>query len=107
MKILILLSYFMIIFILYILAISLLYFIFSGLGQDVIDYFNCEAMGYNSSQPCADAIGQIFASLNVFNIIGILLEVTFPLANLVYVINEGRAKKVILEIKNKTLIGCH
>ena len=104
MKILILLSYFMIIFILYILAISLGYFLFSGLGQDVIDYFNCEAMGYNSSQPCADAIGQIFTSLHI---ISILLEVTFPLVNLVYVINEGRAKKLILEIKNKTSIGCH
>ena len=96
-KILALFSYYIIMYLLYIVFATTIFIGYLNPDDTIQEYFMCESLGYNPSQPCVrpDSISsQVSGSV----ILGILLEVTFPLANLVFVVDGSRAKKLLKNI---------
>ena len=96
-KILALFSYYTIVYLLYITFATTFFMEYSNPSNAIQDYFMCEALGYNPSQPCASP-DDIAFSVSAAVTLGVLLEATFPLANLIFVIDGGGAKKLLKKL---------
>ena len=95
-KLIILLSYYLTMYFIYIITLSIFFFNLSKFSQ-VLDYFACEAAGNNPDMPCPVPSGGFIAATNGFIVVLILLNISFPLVNLMFVLDE---KKINRQINN-------
>ena len=81
---------------LYVIILAVYYSNFSKISQ-VLDYFACEAAGYNPDMPCPVPSGGFIAATNRFIVVLILQNISFSLVNLMFVLDE---KKINQKINN-------
>ena len=95
-KLIILLSYYLTMYYFYVIILSIF---FSNLSKfsKVLDYFACEAAGNNPDMPCPVPSDSLIAATNSAIVLVIVQNISFPLVNLMFVLDE---KKINRQINN-------